>query len=129
MVNSAIIHDNEKFFLIVPIQHIQYCIDKFDNMVRRGPFSYERIIDAGYLQIYFNGCLKSSFEMSKKNLKCPNVHDQSVQKLILFRLKKKLIIITKMTSKATQECRLSFIALISQLSEIEQKGQEFFDKM
>lgn len=35
----------------------------------------------------------------------------------------------KMTSKATQEYRLSFITLISQLSEIEQKGQEFFDKM
>jgi hypothetical protein len=34
-----------------------------------------------------------------------------------------------MISKATQEYRLSFIALILQLSEIEQKGQEFFDKM
>lgn len=34
-----------------------------------------------------------------------------------------------MTSKATQEYRSSFITLISQLSEIEQKGQEFFDKM
>lgn len=34
-----------------------------------------------------------------------------------------------MTSKATQEYRLSFITLISHLSEIEQKGQEFFDKM
>jgi hypothetical protein len=34
-----------------------------------------------------------------------------------------------MTSKATQEYRHSFIALISQLSEIERKGQEFFDKM
>jgi hypothetical protein len=34
-----------------------------------------------------------------------------------------------MTSKATQEYRLSFIALISHLSEFEQKGQEFFDKM
>jgi hypothetical protein len=57
------------------------------------------------------------------------VPNQSVQKLILFRLKKKLIIITKMISKATQEYRLYFIALISQLSEIEQRGQEFFDKM
>ncbi|CAO3651269.1 unnamed protein product [Mucor fragilis] len=34
-----------------------------------------------------------------------------------------------MTSKATQEYRSSFITLISQLSEIEQKGQEFFDKI
>lgn len=34
-----------------------------------------------------------------------------------------------MTSKATQEYRLSFITLISHLSEIEQKGQEFFDKI
>ncbi|KAG2205360.1 hypothetical protein INT47_007145 [Mucor saturninus] len=34
-----------------------------------------------------------------------------------------------MTSKATQEYRLAFIQLISQLSEIEQKGQEFFDKI
>ncbi|GAA5796188.1 hypothetical protein HPULCUR_001557 [Helicostylum pulchrum] len=34
-----------------------------------------------------------------------------------------------MTSKATQEYRLSFITLISQLSEIEKKGQEFFDKI
>jgi hypothetical protein len=34
-----------------------------------------------------------------------------------------------MTSKATQEYRSSFITLISQLSEIEQKGKEFFDKM
>lgn len=36
---------------------------------------------------------------------------------------------TPMTSKATQEYRHSFITLISQLSEIEQKSQEFFDKM
>ncbi|OBZ90825.1 hypothetical protein A0J61_01131, partial [Choanephora cucurbitarum] len=34
-----------------------------------------------------------------------------------------------MTSKATQEYRSSFITLISQLSELEQKGQEFFDKI
>ncbi|CEG69133.1 hypothetical protein CU097_006529 [Rhizopus azygosporus] len=34
-----------------------------------------------------------------------------------------------MTSKATQEYRHSFITLISQLSEIEQRGQEFFDKI
>ncbi|KAG1144226.1 hypothetical protein G6F37_006424 [Rhizopus arrhizus] len=34
-----------------------------------------------------------------------------------------------MTSKATQEYRHSFITLISQLSEIEQKSQEFFDKI
>ncbi|CAO3643682.1 unnamed protein product [Cunninghamella echinulata] len=34
-----------------------------------------------------------------------------------------------MTSKATQEYRSSFITLISQLSEIESKGNEFFDKI
>ncbi|CAO3695354.1 unnamed protein product [Rhizopus microsporus] len=34
-----------------------------------------------------------------------------------------------MTSKATQEYRHLFITLISQLSEIEQRGQEFFDKI
>ncbi|SAM09038.1 hypothetical protein [Absidia glauca] len=34
-----------------------------------------------------------------------------------------------MTSKATQEYRLSFITLISQLSEIERKGDELFDKI
>lgn len=34
-----------------------------------------------------------------------------------------------MTSKATQEYRLAFITLISLLTEIEKKGQNFFDKM
>ncbi|KAI8369540.1 uncharacterized protein BYT42DRAFT_584811 [Radiomyces spectabilis] len=34
-----------------------------------------------------------------------------------------------MASKATQEYRLSFITLISQLTEIERKGQELFDKI
>ncbi|CDS08829.1 hypothetical protein LRAMOSA10190 [Lichtheimia ramosa] len=34
-----------------------------------------------------------------------------------------------MSSKAQQEYRSAFITLISQLSTIEQKGQEFFDKI
>ncbi|OAD77771.1 hypothetical protein PHYBLDRAFT_179983 [Phycomyces blakesleeanus NRRL 1555(-)] len=34
-----------------------------------------------------------------------------------------------MTSKATQEYRASFITLISQLTVIEKKGQEFFDRI
>ncbi|CAO3587500.1 unnamed protein product [Absidia cylindrospora] len=34
-----------------------------------------------------------------------------------------------MTSKATQEYQLSFIKLISQLSEIERKGEELFDNI
>lgn len=34
-----------------------------------------------------------------------------------------------MASKATQEYRVAFITLLTQLSEIERRGQEFFDKM